>query len=87
MDVLHWWFESVPAWFWHHATHIDLGSLGGTWIGWLFAGAVWTGEGMLFAGYALATFLVCGYALLGLLKLGSAFARGFMKGFRKGAAH
>lgn len=82
MDVLRWWFETVPAWFWHHATHIDLGSLGGTWIGWLFTGAVWGGQAMLFLGYALLTLFVCAGVLGGIGRV----AQKLMEGFRKGIA-
>lgn len=85
MDVLRWWFESVPAWFWHHATHIDLGSLGGTWIGWLFTGAVWGGETVLFAGYALVTLGGTGYLLVGVAKALRHTGRSFMAGYRKNA--
>lgn len=83
MDVLRWWFESVPAWFWHHATHIGLGSLGGTWIGWLFTACVWGGQAMLFLGYVMLTLFACACVLIGVGKALRTFGAGVRKGMAR----
>jgi hypothetical protein len=82
MDVLRWWVKTVPAWFWHHATHIKLGDIGGTWIGWIVTAAIWLGEAVLFAGYALLTLGV----LAGIAKALQFTGRKFTEGYRKGTA-
>jgi hypothetical protein len=86
MTVLHWWFATVPAWFWHHATHLNLGDLGGTWLGGLAMLVLWTGEGVLFLGYAVATLMAVAFLCLGVAAALKAFGRGFAKSYRKGAA-
>ncbi|MFI0718920.1 hypothetical protein [Streptomyces sp. NPDC021224] len=84
MDVLHWWFASVPAWFWYHATHIGLGSIGGSWIGYLVLAAIWVGQAMLFAAYALLTLFICGWAIVGAGKALRTFVAGVRKGLSGG---
>jgi hypothetical protein len=63
--------------------HINLGSLGGTWIGWLFTAAVWGGQAMLFIGYALFTLFACAGVLIGVCKALQTFGAGVRKGMAR----
>lgn len=82
---MHWWFMTVPAWFWHHAAHVKLGSIGGTWVGYLATAAICAGETVLFAGYTLVTLGGTGYLLVGVAKVLRHTGRSFMAGYRKNA--
>jgi len=84
MVALHFWFETVPAWFWHYFTVNHVGELAGGWIGWLITFVLWVGNAILFLVYAVVTLLACLWIMAFVARILARFLNGVATGFRRG---